>query len=410
MSAPRSALQKSTPCRALLVIAAQPDAEREAAVAADHRPRTDYTLLGAALGADLLSPAGARARGIGRLLAPISMPLALAWAAFTRRRRYEVIYSDSERIGLPLTVLLWLARARRGHPRHVMLAHHLSPAKKRIWFHLGAARYVDTLIVHASTQQTLAVEALRMPAERVALLPYQVDTRFWRPLPEVAAAARPPSICAAGLEFRDYATLIAAARDLDIHVHIAAASQWSHHRAFAGAVTLPANVSVAGYDHAGLRQLYATARFVVVPLLDSDNQAGITTILEAMAMGKAVVVSATRGQTDVVRGYPFGDRPVWRPCLVDTLGGDATLAELPTGIYVTPSDAEELRRALRFLLEHPEVAAELGRNGRQVVRASFGVEAFAQRFAAIIQGRSSRDDHPGTLIRGESQLDQRSEH
>ena len=37
--------------------------------------------------------------------------------------------------------------------------------------------------------------------------------------------------------------------------------------------------------------MYARARLVVVPLHDVDFDAGVTTITEAMAMGKAVVAT-----------------------------------------------------------------------------------------------------------------------
>ena len=50
----------------------------------------------------------------------------------------------------------------------------------------------------------------------------------------------------------------------------------------------------------GLRELYARSRFVVVPVVASDMDNGVTVILEAMAMGRPVICSRTRGQVDVV--------------------------------------------------------------------------------------------------------------
>ena len=66
---------------------------------------------------------------------------------------------------------------------------------------------------------------------------------------------------------------------------IAAGSRWSRHESNADDGPLPSNVEVNSLDYAALRDLYAASRFVVVPLVNVDNQAGITTILEAMAMG-----------------------------------------------------------------------------------------------------------------------------
>jgi glycosyltransferase involved in cell wall biosynthesis len=369
--------------RTLLVIAAEPGVRSAAEIAAETRPRPDYLLLRDALGASLLLPAEARTGLVGRLVGRRALPLALAWAAFRRQRRFHAIFSDSERIGLPLALLL--ATRGRNRARHIMLTHYLSPLKKRLWFRLGAAHGIDRLIAHSTAQRALAIERLGMDPARVVMLPYQVDTRFWRPQETAMDPSASPFICSAGLEFRDYPTLVRAVEGLDVRVRIAAASHWSHHAAFAGAVHLPLNITVASLNYVGLRQLYAEARFVVVPLLAVDNQAGITTILEAMAMGKAVVVSATQGQRDVVRGYPLDGRLVWQPAFLDLPDVNAALGNLPTGIYVAPANVDDLRRAITFLLEHPEVAEELGANGRRVAEAVFTVDAFARRVAATIR-------------------------
>jgi len=66
-------------------------------------------------------------------------------------------------------------------------------------------------------------------------------------------------------------------------------------------------------DHRHLRDLYARARFVVVPLRDVDFDAGVTTITEAMAMGKAVVSTAIGAEGLPVRDGEhllLADQPV----------------------------------------------------------------------------------------------------
>ena len=376
--------------RVLLVISAQPAADLRARIAAGEEPRRDYYLLQAALDADLLLPADAQRTRFGRLLARrIGIRAALAWTAFTRRRDYDVIYTDAENIGLPLALLLRFGGAPSGRPRHVMLTHYLSTGVKRRFFRFGAGRRVDTLIVHSSAQREVAVTTLGMPSERVVLLPYFADDRFWYPASADGAASR-PVVCAVGLEFRDYDTLVAATHELDIDVRIAAASNWSHHSAFAASPDLPPNVTVDSYAYLPLRDLYRQARIVVVPLRNVDNQAGITVILEAMAMGKPVIVTATRGQTDVIRDPRNDGRgPVareWWPGFVDQPEVMARLAHLATGFYVAPDDPADLRRTIQYLLDHPALADEMGRNGRRVLEELFTLDAFTCRFAAVIRG------------------------
>src|SRR5262249_27313391 len=157
------------------------------------------------------------------LLRLLGRSVALALAAFMRRGAYETIYCDSEGIGLPLAMLLKLVRMPPGRPRLVILAHYLSPFKKRIWFRLGVGSHIDRLIVHASIQEAIAVGVLGMPEARVTRLPYFADTRFWHRGAVDPGNARPPSeplnyICSVGLEFRDYPTLVEASRHLPLRV------------------------------------------------------------------------------------------------------------------------------------------------------------------------------------------------
>ncbi len=166
-------------------------------------------------------------------------------------------------------------------------------------------------------------------------------------------------VCSVGLEFRDYPTLIEAVRDLAVDVVIAASSPWSKRTSNAADVDIPPNVSVEAFSQYDLRQLYADAAFVVVPLLETDFQAGITTILEAMAMGRAVVCSRTAGQTD-------------------------TIEDGVTGVYVPPGDVAALRTAIGALLADPERAGRLGAAGRDWVREHADIDVYAARLAAAL--------------------------
>jgi len=112
-----------------------------------------------------------------------------------------------------------------------------------------------------------------------------------------------------------------------------------------------------------LRDLYARARVVVVPLHDVDFDAGVTTITEAMAMGRAVVVTRTRGQVDVVR-------------------------DGETGLYVPPGDPAALRAAVRYLLDHPAEAARMGRHGRALAESRHTLDGWVTAVADVVTARS----------------------
>jgi glycosyltransferase involved in cell wall biosynthesis len=206
-------------------------------------------------------------------------------------------------------------------------------------------------------------------------------------------------IVSAGLEFRDYPTLFRAVDGLDAKLIVAAASNWSKRRNTALDTPRPANVEVSSFDYHGLRTLLARAAVVAVPVDDVDFQAGITTVLEAMAMGKPVVVTHSYGQTDVIedrrsvtRGATERARPI---SLLRNVADEEDVPIEPNGFYVPPHDADALRRALIFLLDNPEHRTQLGAAGRQAVEQLMTVDQFADRIAKVVEIVLERK-HPET--------------
>jgi glycosyltransferase involved in cell wall biosynthesis len=329
----------------------------EEAVRTDAHPRMDYFALQEALGADLLDYAVLEAEAspaLVRLARRAGRDVALAALGYSRRRDYDVIFSNGENVGIPLALLLKRHRVR---PIHALIGHRLSPRKKRPFLRALHSR-MDAIFVYASTQRDYARQELGIPESKVHHIPFHADHRFYRPLP-AAPNAPPRLICSAGLEWRDYPTLIEAVRDLDVEVRLGAASPWSKHRNETEGRSLPPNVTARRYAYHELRQLYADSRFVVVPLYENDFQAGITTLLEGMAMGKAIVTTRTTGQVDTIR-------------------------DGENGLYVPPDDPGALRSALARLLDDPAEAARLGATARRDLETAMTLDHWVERIAGIL--------------------------
>jgi glycosyltransferase involved in cell wall biosynthesis len=142
-------------------------------------------------------------------------------------------------------------------------------------------------------------------------------------------------------------------KDLDVHLVIAAASPWSKRTEGVATRTIPSNVTVRKFTQYELRQLYADSCFMVMPLENVNFQAGVTAILECLAMGKAVICSRVPGQTDVV-------------------------VEGENGRYVPPGDPSTLGTEIRRLLSRPEEAVRLGANGRKLVECQMNLDLYVQ--------------------------------
>jgi glycosyltransferase involved in cell wall biosynthesis len=361
----------------LITVSGTIPTDLEDQIRSGERPQADYLELARATGGDLLDvPAALRRTGrIGRVAQRLGgSGLLLALACVRERKRYDVILTDGEQVGLPLAALSAVTRRSFAH---VMIVHILSARKKVLVFRaIRAGRGVDRFLVYSSRQQRFLVDELGVPAEHVVLTTFMVDTEFFSP-GAVAGSGGERRVVTAGLERRDYPTLVEAARSLDARVTIAAASPWSKQADSTAGSALPPNVDVVRLGFAPLRQLYADSSVVVMPLLDTPFQAGVTTILEAMAMGKPVVCSRTRGQTDV-------------------------LVDGETGVYVTPGDAAALREAVAALLDDPDRAAELGAAARAWVEQC-DVRRYAARIAEVVADAAAAKDAGDARARATSE-------
>jgi glycosyltransferase involved in cell wall biosynthesis len=332
-------------------------------VARGTRPRADYHELANAFDADLIDYAEAQrsAGWFGRLLGRAGGPdLTLAWACFKRRGRYRAIFTDGEQIGVPLAWLNKFFGAGALGPRHLMIVHILSVKKKMLFFdRFGVQSHIDRFFVYSTWQKRFIESRWRIAPERVVFTPFMVDTRFFAPNQVTPNPGAKPLICSVGLEARDYPTLLAAVRGLEASVTIAAASPWSKRSDSTQDQAIPENVAVRRFSQFDLRQLYADSRFMVMPLHNVEFQAGVTAILEAMAMGRAVICTRTPGQTDVV------------------VDGE-------TGLYVPPGDPSALRTAIERLLANPDEAERMGQAGRRLVEQSMSLDCYVERLRTFV--------------------------
>ena len=129
---------------------------------------------------------------------------------------------------------------------------------------------------------------------------------------------------------------------------------------------LPPNATVrSGLSFIELRELYARAACVVLPqrreeYVYGSEGGGLTALLEAMAMGKAIVAS---------------DRAILHDYVSD--GVEALL--------VPAEDASALRAAIERVLGDPELARSLGAAARARVESSHTSRGFAARLAPLLR-------------------------
>lgn len=155
---------------------------------------------------------------------------------------------------------------------------------------------------------------------------------------------------------RDYETLWKSLQSLSLKVKLK--TRWR-----------PSDIDSTSHQHVDFlsgrlsdrefRGLYAAARFVVLPLHDVESAGGITALFEAMAMGKAVIVTASGISTDfVIDGF--------------------------NAVVVPRNDATALTNAIQMLHTNPQLCESLGRNARVTIEERFSTRILVEKMTTFI--------------------------
>lgn len=177
---------------------------------------------------------------------------------------------------------------------------------------------------------------------------------------DVAGSSRSGYIVAAGRSGRDYLTLATAVEELDVQLKIICDVPTS----LAGIPKSPKIEILANCFDSSYLHSIADAMFVIVPLSIDDISAGQMVLLQAKAMGKAVIVTRTSTIEDYV-----------------TDGQDA--------ILVDRGSVEQMRDAIRSLMEDISLRERLGRAAAQSFETRNRTEAYVQQLVKALQTRKA---------------------
>jgi glycosyltransferase involved in cell wall biosynthesis len=200
-------------------------------------------------------------------------------------------------------------------------------------------------------------------ARRVHANPFGVDLRFWT----ASDAGSPDGVLAIGTDgHRDWDTLVRAAPDIPAPVRVFTSQR--------PPAELPTNVSWAAADwhrqvlsDPEVRDLYRRTAAVVVPVQDVPQPSGQSVSLQAMACGRPVVLSRTRG-----------------------LWARESLHDGENVILVPPGDPGALASAVRAVLDDPRRANAIGVAARAHVERDASIDAFADRLLRICRAAVER--------------------
>ncbi len=270
----------------------------------------------------------------------------------------DVVVSTVDTVGIPLA-LLRRGRLVASTPMvyvSIGLLHRVRGlADERSIEELRSAVAAARLVIAYGHAEAKELDAWLGPSAEVRFVPFGVDVDAFAP------SQHPPvaDVASVGTDpYRDWRLLIDVARRLSGACFRVVASE-SAREQLAGS---PANVSAEyGRPLAEVRDRLAHARVVALPVVDNEYSGATTTLLQAMACARPVVVSRTRAIAD---GYGLVD------------GGNCVL--------VPPGDADAMERAVRMLLDDPARADALGRSARAHVVAELGWERYGAAITSAV--------------------------
>lgn len=221
------------------------------------------------------------------------------------------------------------------------------------------------------------LRSLGVAPERIHLIGNAVDTERFRPAAERAAT---PSVLYVGrLSPEKGVDVLLRAWALVLQAHPTAhlrlvgdGPERGALEALAARLGLAEGVSFAGAVRQGLVDEYQRATIFVLP---SHREGVSIALLEAMACGLPVVATAVGGTPEVVH-------------------------EGVQGLLVPPGDPAALAGALRRCLAAPQLAAELGRAGRERVVGAYAAPLMAQQVRQLYGRIGAERRRPGDLRRG----------
>lgn len=277
--------------------------------------------------------------------------------------QYDVVLSHGMQSGIVLC--LWRRLFGKGKYKHIVFdigafnsAREEGRALKLMQY---ASKTLDGVIYHTSSQADYYRKCHPWLLDRAEFIPFGADAEFFAEMTPAEAGKdetgaekdRQPYILCIGYNKRDWNTLLKAFGRVKTDVQLRLLGKED-------IVCQDERVKAAGFvPVTELKKQIAGSLFGVLPLRAFNYSFGQMTLLQQMAMGKAVIAA------DV-------------PSLRDYMKDGETVLCYP------PEDADALADRLRTLLEQPDRRTEIGRRAAEEIRQRLNEKTMAAEIETFI--------------------------
>jgi len=295
------------------------------------------------------------------LVAPFVQAMLLSHAIATAPVTLALFESEANSLAFARSVWPWQPRSALAVISCWLAEILPSMRSARRALYRRAYQSVDRLFYFSANQTDILTEHLGLPPDRLVPLAFGVDHEFFAP---VGVEDQGYVLVVGRDAARDWKTLFAALTGSRLRVKVCCRP-----RDLVG-LRVPDGVEILGYvDRYTYRDLLARARVVVVATRPVAYPSGQSVLLEAMAMARPVVVTAT---------------PALASYVVDGVNA----------LGVCPADPVALRAGIVQVHEDRELGVRLGAGGRQDVEARFNAGAMWATVATHLRTLAERQRCP----------------
>lgn len=277
-----------------------------------------------------------------------------ALRAIPKLNQYDVVISHSVQSGLVLAIWRRLFKTRAKHLVFDIGSFNSAAeggmAQRMMQW---ASKSFDGLIYHTSTQIDYYKKFYPWLVEKAYFIRFGTDMEYFR-LPSNKKVNDKKYIICVGYEKRDWDTLIEAYSLIDTNVKLRLVGHVEEkYKGIPGVEQIP---------YMPIKELMIQireAQFGVLPLKKVNYSYGQMTLLQQMALEKCVLAAKV-------------------PSLQDYI------VENETALFYEPSNVENLREKINWLLDNPSIAVQIGRNARRYLEIMCNEKIMAKDVEKVV--------------------------
>lgn len=282
------------------------------------------------------------------------------------KEMYDALYGTSFR-GIELIIFL---RALGLYRKPIIIWHHTAvttatnPIRELIakFFYKG----IDKMFFFSQKLLNDSLKSPKAPTSKLKLIHWGPDLPFYDNILKEFndLNIKKNGFISTGKENRDIATLIKAfsKSNQKLDIYIAESCGNLNYKNIIKEIPLPPSVQIYYKDGVipyELAKIVSQKSYIVIPCLEFPYTVGLTTLVEALALGMPIICS---------RNPNF----------------EIDIDKENIGITVEYGDVQGWEKAIQYIAEHPEEAKQMGENARRLAEEKFNLEIFSREIAEVL--------------------------